>query len=80
MGGGGVCHWRQNQADAMDNPTGGFNKSNHQFSFTSSGSCGGSVSGRCAATCVDASVFCFFELQHGLKSRGSIITSPNRPL
>lgn len=65
---------------SMDNPTGGFNKSNHQVSFMSSGSSGGSVSGRCVATCVDASVFCFLELQQGLKRRGSIITSPNRPL
>lgn len=79
-GNGEVCHWRQIQANAMDNPTGGFNQSNHQLSFTSSGSCGGSVSGRCVATCVVASVFCFLELQQGLKSRGSIITSPKRPL
>lgn len=66
--------------DAMDNPTGGFNKSNHQVSLMSSGSCGGRESGRCVATCVDASVFCFLELQQGLKSRGSMITSPNLPL
>lgn len=61
-------------------PTGKFNNNNsiHQVSFMSSGCC---VSGKCVATCVgDVSVFCFLELQQGLKSRGSIITSPNRPL
>lgn len=72
-----VCHWRQIQVDAMDSYGGRRgNYNNHHTSFTVSGSCGGRASG----TCVEDSVFCFLELQQGLKSRGSIMTSPNRPL
>lgn len=73
-----VCHWRQRRMPWMTQQ-GGVDKNRHQFSFTSSWSCWGSVSGRLVATCVDPSV-CFLELQQGLKSRGSIITSPKRPL